>query len=444
MIELVLAAQDADALSARLLQDEAESCAVLFAGSHRRSNGQDRLLVREVEFAQPNEYAKRGRLGAELTPGFVARTTKRARMEGLSMVFAHSHPGTSPPAFSVVDDEGERALAGFLFHRHPSRVHASMVLSAGGWNARRLGVQEPARIVALGSSRLVLQDPRATASGPAAVFDRQVRAFGVAGQRALEELNIAVVGLGGTGSIVTQQLAHLGVRSFILVDADTLEESNLNRVACAAPHDVGSPKVEVAARAIERLRPSAHVTKVFGDIMRTSVAKRLCDADVIFGCTDSHGSRAVIQQLAYQYLIPCIDMGTTIVVSAGSVSHIYGRVQLLAPGHACFTCGGLLDSNEVRRDMMSAFERQADPYIQGAHDPAPAVMSLNGTVSSLAVTMFLSVAAGVPSKGRHLLLNAMAPAIRTVRPVPHPSCFICSRKGSLSRGDSWPLFARQD
>jgi molybdopterin/thiamine biosynthesis adenylyltransferase len=444
MIELVLTAQDADVLRARLLQDEAETCAVLFAGSHRRSNGQDRLLVRELEFAQPDEYSKRGRLEAELSPSLVARTTKHARREGLSMVFVHSHPGDTPPAFSVVDDEGERALASFLAHRHPSRAHAALVLSAGGWSARRLGGEEPGRIVALGSSRSVLHDPRVTAPDPSAVFDRQVRAFGEAGQRALGELHIAVVGLGGTGSIVTQQLAHLGVRSFTLVDADTLEETNLNRVACAVPQDVGSPKVEVAARAIERLQPSASVNKVFGDVMRSAVATRLCDADVIFGCTDSHGSRAVLQQLAYQYMIPCIDMGTTIVVSAGLVSHIYGRVQLLAPGHACFTCGGLLDSNEVRRDMMSAFERQADPYVQGAREPAPAVMSLNGTVSSLAVTMLLSVAAGVPSKGRHLLLNAMAPSIRTVRPVPNPSCFICSRVGSLSRGDGWPLFARQD
>jgi hypothetical protein len=94
--------------------------------------------------------------------------------------------------------------------------------------------------------------------------------------------------------------------------------------------------------------------------------------------------------------------------------------------------------------MMTAFERQADPYMRGAREPAPAVMSLNGTVSSLAVTMLLAVAAGVPMKGRHILLNAMVPSIRTVRPVPDPSCYICSRTGSLGRGDSWPLFARQD
>ncbi|HEY1697329.1 MAG TPA: ThiF family adenylyltransferase [Polyangiaceae bacterium] len=444
MIELVIAAADADALSCRLLEGETENCAVLLAGGYLRADGVVRLLVRELEFPSPDDYSSRGRLEAELLPRFVARVTKCARRDGLSMIFAHSHPGLSPPTFSYVDDEGERALADFLGHRHPGRSHAALVVSAGGWNARGLGTSEPARVVVLGDKRTIAYEPAGRLVSDWTALDRQVRAFGEAGQRALDAIHVGVVGLGGTGSIVAQQLAHLGVRKFTLIDADTLEETNLNRVAGATPKDVGAPKVGIAARFIERLLPERTVNAVQGDIMRAAVAKQLRDVDIIFGCTDSHGSRAVIQQMAYQYMIPCIDLGTTIVVSAGIVTHVYGRVQLLAPGQACFTCSGLLDSNEVRRDMMSAFERQADPYIQGAHEPAPAVMSINGMVSSLAVTMLLAIVAGVPMKGRHILLNAMVPLIRTVRPVSNAACFICSRAGSLGRGDGWPLFARQD
>jgi molybdopterin/thiamine biosynthesis adenylyltransferase len=444
MMEIVLAADDAAALTTRLLERDVEAAAVLLAGSHRRTDGTERLLVRETIHAEESDYARRGHLEAELTPDFVARVTKRARRDGFSMVFAHSHPGAIPPEFSAADGAGERALAGFLAHRHPERPHAALVVSAGGWNARHLGENGEARIIALGSERMVVHDPRIEAAEVAATFDRQVRAFGPAGQRALSGLHVGVVGLGGTGSIVVEQLAQLGVLAFTLVDADTLETTNLNRVAGATPRDVGTAKVEIAQRLIHRAQPLAKVRDVRGDVMRASVAKDLRDVDVIFGCTDSHGSRAVLQQLAYQYLIPCIDMGTTIVVAEGVVTHVYGRVQLLAPGHACLTCGGLLDSNEIRRDMMNAFERQADPYVQGARTPAPAVMSLNGMVSSLAVTMLLSLAARVPMKGRHVLLNAIAPSLRTVRPAQNPVCFICSRDGALARGDAWPLFARQD
>jgi hypothetical protein len=92
--------------------------------------------------------------------------------------------------------------------------------------------------------------------------------------------------------------------------------------------------------------------------------------------------------------------------------------------------------------MMTEFERQADPYLQGVHEPAPAVMSLNSTVSSLAVTMLLAVATGIPMKGRHLLYNAMVPSLRSARGEPKSDCYICSRSGAYARGDEWPLFAR--
>lgn len=444
MMDIVIPEDLSSRLRESLLADEAESCAVLVAGGHRRADGRDRLLVREAILATSNDYLSRGPAHAELAPDFVAKTVKRAKLEGLSVIFVHSHPGSSPPTFSAVDTAGERALADFLRHRHPGRPHAALVLSGGGWNARRLGTHEAARVVEVGSSRTILHDPRSSEYGAPPLFDRQVRAFGEAGQHTLSGLHVAIVGLGGTGSIVAQQLAHLGVGAFTLVDADTLEATNLNRVAGATVEDVGASKVDVAARYIARLHPSTHVEAVQGDIMAARIAERLRDVDIVFGCTDSHGSRAVLQQVAYQYLIPCIDMGTTIVVAAGRVTHVYGRVQLLAPGLGCFTCSGLLDPNEVRRDMMNAYERQADPYFHGAHEPAPAVMSLNGTVSSLAVTMMLAVAVGVPMRGRHLLFNGMVPSLRSVSSSRNPSCFICSSAGALARGDGWPLFARQD
>lgn len=178
--------------------------------------------------------------------------------------------------------------------------------------------------------------------------------------------------------------------------------------------------------------------------MRAAIAKRLVDADFIFGCTDSHGSRTVIQQVAYQYLIPCIDMGSVIGHVDQRITHIYGRVQMLAPGLPCLTCSHVLDPNEVRRDMMTEFERKADPYFVVDGEPAPAVMSLNATVSSLATTMFLSAVADIPGKARHLLYEGIGPALRTIAPKRDPSCYICSERGVLAGGDSEQLLARHD
>ena len=444
MIELVLAADDCMTVRAELTGGDTERCVILYASQTIRADGIIRLLAREIEWPAELDYSRKSLLEAELKPEFIARITKRSRRDGTALVFVHSHPGSEAPHFSSIDSEGEAHLSGFLSRRHPKLNHVSLVVSAGGVRARRIGTDEEIRIVSIGANRQVLFDPTAGPYSISQVFDRQVRVLGSEGQAALQQLRIAIVGLGGTGSIVAQQIAHLGVKSFILVDPDILEHSNLNRLANAVPDDVGKPKVEIAARAIRALNKDAIVATVQGDVIQARIASRLLNADIIFGCTDSHGSRAVLQQISYQYMIPCIDMGVAIAVTERRISHIFGRVQMLAPGLACLTCSNLLDANEVRQDMMTAFERKADPYIQGEREPAPAVMSLNGTVASLAVSMLLSSITGLPIAARHLIYNGISSSLRTARAVPKESCYICSRSGALARGDSWPLFARED
>jgi molybdopterin/thiamine biosynthesis adenylyltransferase len=250
--------------------------------------------------------------------------------------------------------------------------------------------------------------------------------------------------MGGTGSIAAEQLAYLGVRKFILVDPDRIDLTNLNRVVGAYASDTGRFKTDVAADLITRIGSDPVVNRVVGDVTRTRFARELRGADFIFSCTDSHGSRAVIQQIAYQYLIPCIDVGSVIAAREGHITGIHGRVQALAPGLPCFTCCELLDSEEVRRDMMNDEERQRDVYIQGSPEPAPAVISINGTVTSIAMTMFLAMTVGVPSEGRHILYNARTPSLRTVAFTRNPNCYVCSSQGVLARGDAQTLFTRDD
>jgi molybdopterin-synthase adenylyltransferase len=445
MIELVLQSPHLEHVLPELLNQDRESCVILLTNPVSRSSGDLRLLAADFIVPTPEAYSQRGLAKAELSPDFVALVAKRAAREGFGLVFVHSHPGARPPHFSETDDEGEKHLAAFLNRRLPEVTHAALVVSKGGQAGRVLGTNDPIRVVEVGMKRRLLFDGKREPDGTVeSRHDRQVRAFGVEGQNQLSDLSIGIVGLGGTGSIVAQELAHLGVRRFVLIDPDTVESTNLNRLANAVPSDVGRPKTEMAARYITAVAPEADVKMVIGDVIRSSVARPLGDLDVIFGCTDSHGSRAVLQQIAYQYLVPCIDMGSTIVASGTQITHVQGRVQMLAPGLPCLTCSMLLDPNEVRRDMMTAFERQSDPYIVGAREPAPAVMSINATIASLGVTMLLAAITGLPSDARHLLYNALTSSLRVIAPTADPECFICSMSGALARGDHAGLMARQD
>lgn len=444
MIDLRLQDFDASQIVGELIGHETERCAVILASHVAVAEGVDRLIANRIEFPGEDRYSSRSLVSAELAPDYIAQVGKTAARERLSVIFVHSHPGAAPPEFSRTDDIGEARLEKFLAVRVPDAMHGAVVVSAGGWRARRLGTKTPMRVVSVGPQVQVLTNPESASGSPSLTFDRQVRALGAMGQRHLESLTVAIVGLGGTGSIAAEQLAHLGVRKFILVDPDRLETTNLNRVVGARPDDVDRPKVDVASDMIRLIAADAVTRPVVGDVTRTPVARELRGADFIFSCTDSHGSRAVIQQIAYQYLIPCVDMGSIITARQSSITGIHGRIQALAPGLPCFTCCNLLDSEEVRRDMMNADERTKDPYIEGAHEPAPAVISINGTVTSIAMTMFLAMTVGVPSNGRHILYEARIPSLRAVSFTRNPNCYICSPKGVLARGDSQPLFARDD
>ncbi len=179
-----------------------------------------------------------------------------------------------------------------------------------------------------------------------------------------------------------------------------------------------------------------------GDVVDDHVARRLLDVEFAFICTDSHASRAVVNQLAYQHLLPVIDMGVGIKASGGMVTHITGRVQMLAPGLACLTCTQTLDPNLIRQELLTPLQRQSDPYIQGHHEPQPAVISINSTVVSLAVTMFLSAVTAMPSHPRLLIYEGIRGTIRPTVKAPDEGCIVCSRRGALVQGDRQALMAR--
>jgi molybdopterin-synthase adenylyltransferase len=135
-------------------------------------------------------------------------------------------------------------------------------------------------------------------------------------------------------------------------------------------------------------------------------------------------------------------MGVRIQVRDRKIESITGRIQMLAPGLPCLVCQSLLDAEEVRRDLLSDDARARDPYIVGAAEPQPAVISLNATVASLAVTMLLSAVAGLPLSARHQLVLFNRGMVRAVASDPLPQCVVCSLHGVLGRGDTWPMPGR--
>jgi molybdopterin/thiamine biosynthesis adenylyltransferase len=178
-------------------------------------------------------------------------------------------------------------------------------------------------------------------------------------------------------------------------------------------------------------------------VVDEQTAHLLTQADFIFGCTDSMASRAVMNQLAYQYLVPYIDVGVGISVLDGRVQYITGRTQMLSPGLPCLVCTDKLDAEQVRREMLTEEQRRQDRYITGVVVPQPAVISLNSTMSSAAVTMFLAAVTGIRSEARMLIYDGIRGSLRPSAGPPRPQCIVCSTDGALARGASWHLPTRR-
>lgn len=424
-------------LHGSLLSDERETCAAVL-GNVVSDGARARVLVTDVILPSDADYSVRTKIATTLNPVFVSIIARRAASEKKAVVFVHTHPfGNGLARFSPVDDEGETHLAEYLARQKHEGPNIALVLSPGGAAARLLGSKTPVAVREISQQVWILSEqPTSTAHSK---FDRQVRLVGESGQYSLQAARIGIVGVGGTGSVVAQELAYLGVRSLLLVDPDVIEETNINRVVGATPNSVGASKVDVARKMVMSIAPSAAVDAIAGDIRFSDVVGHLLSCDLLFCCTDSHGSRAILNQIAYQYLIPCIDLGVAIVSDGKQITHIAGRVQLLAPNQACLICTNNINTDQVRYDLMTEEQKKSDPYFLGQGEPAPAIVSVNSTVSSLATTMFLGVIAGLQTKARYLHYNGLQGAVRPVAAPADPNCIICSRFGALARGDSWPL-----
>ena len=451
---LVFAGQCFDDLRSMLLKDAPlESAAFVLARPVRTPAGGWRLIEYDTLFVEHTEYAVRSDLRVDVTPEVVARVMQRARAERAAIVVVHTHTFAGPIQPSPRDREGEAPLLDAFRRRVPEVPHARLIIGLDAAHAALFdvdGAERPLMVCSVGATlrfevlaHVGPSEAGASAGTPPSsiddVHDRQVRAFGAHGQQRLALLRVGIVGVGGTGSVVTQQLAHLGVTDFVLVDRDHVELTNLNRVVGARRSDVGRPKVEVARNMIMAINPAASVAFVDGDVCDAKTARALLDCDLFVACTDSQGSRAVLSQLAYQYVLPGIDVGVAISVGEDGVSHVSGRVQMLAPGLACLSCSAVLDPEAVRRDLLNDVARAADPYVMGASRPVaqPAVISINSTASSLAVTMLLSAVSGVPFAARHVRLRLESGRIAPVAVDGDPNCPVCSRVGYLQRGDQW-------
>lgn len=231
----------------------------------------------------------------------------------------------------------------------------------------------------------------------------------------LRTATICVLGVGGGGSHIVQQLAHLGTGTVVMIEPDKLERSNVNRVVCTHYADVGRPKAEVLA---ERLRGLGGQLVPIRARAESPIGRAWIErADLVFGAVDGARARNNIERICRAAMVPYIDVGLKIDADdADLVRAIGGQVFTSLVGGACMRCA------EIVTDAILANDR--DEYVVGR--PEQQVVSLNGLLASQAVNNALSMLTGyvphfpVPALIRYDgLAHEMRPDHYVTGPCPH-------------------------
>lgn len=120
-------------------------------------------------------------------------------------------------------------------------------------------------------------------------YSRQVRHWGEARQRQLEQATVLIAGVGGLGGTLSQLLARAGVKKLYLIDDGRVDRPDLNRQTIYTEEDIGRSKIECACAYLEKINSSITVEGIARRIDATFSCPT--DVDLIADCLDNYDSR---------------------------------------------------------------------------------------------------------------------------------------------------------
>lgn len=349
--------------------------------TYRPSTGVTRrtALITSVITPEPGERHVHG--NASIEGEFVLRAAAIAHQRGDGLVLCHSHPGGRGwQPMSAPDWDAEASFANLVreLTGYPL-VGMTYAGADGAWSARHWDVgtgtdvepthAENVRVIS-DVLRVTWTDELVPPSRPHRSQHRSLSCWGHAVHANLVRRSVLVVGLGSVGLDVALRLAATGITGVGIMDFDTVEVGNLDRLIGATAMDaaLGRSKVEVAGRLMAAAATASNPNiKVFEhSISEPAGLAAALDYDEIICCVDRPWARAVLNQIAYADLIPVIDGGIAIDVFADGqgMRNATWRSHVVRPGRSCLVCNGQLDMGEVSLDIQGLLD---DPtYIAGA------------------------------------------------------------------------------
>jgi len=154
-------------------------------------------------------------------------------------------------------------------------------------------------------------------------YQRNRRMISTQQQLQLFGSKVAVVGCGGLGGYILEQLARLGVGHIVAIDPDIFEENNLNRQLLSSLANLGRPKAELAAERIAEINPAVTLRPVKGAFTKSNGGELFAGADCVVDAVDNVTARLELEEVCGELNIPLVH---------GAIAGWYGHVATVYPG----------------------------------------------------------------------------------------------------------------
>ncbi|KAL7602601.1 hypothetical protein Lser_V15G21338 [Lactuca serriola] len=236
----------------------------------------------------------------------------------------------------------------------------------------------------------------------------------------IRDFSVAIVGIGGVGSVAAEMLTRCGIGRLLLYDYDTVELANMNRLFFR-PEQVGMTKTDAAVQTLSEINPDVVLESFTMNIatvqgFETFVSslknksfrqdKQGTGVDLVLSCVDNYEARMVVNQA-------CNELNQTWMESGVSEDAVSGHIQLLIPGEtACFACAPPLvvasgvDERTLKREGVCAAS-------------LPTTM---GVVAGLLVQNTLKFLLKFGQVSPYLGYNALKDYFPTMSMKPNPQC----------------------
>ena len=251
------------------------------------------------------------------------------------------------------------------------------------------------------------EQPRTLAAAQEKRYSRHllIPEVGERGQLALLESRVLLIGAGGLGSPASLYLAAAGVGKLGIVDADVVDETNLQRQIVHSTARLGEPKVASAKETIEALNPDVEVKAYPERLTSENVDRILADGwDVIVDGADNFPTRYLVNDASVWHGIPVVH---------GSIFRFEGQATVFSPGAGpCYRC---------------LFPQPPPPELAPSCAEGGVLGVLPGVIGSLQANEALKLVLGIgePLVGRLLLFDALSASFTEVSVRRDPGCPVC-------------------